>query len=206
MKRSLVALVIACAACGWLMPMDLNAQPATMNFDALLDGTTFGTTPGHTPGEVVHTEHMIAMSVEEFFIGQFVGFNNATVGGRFTDYVDTERPLDLNNISVRFDFTDLGFNVTGVTLDTWEFGGADNFSVNDETVHIVNALAELPSDVALGVTATVVDHTITLDGKITSFQIGGQELSIDNIVAVPEPTSLILAGLGAVALLRRRRR
>ena len=204
--------------CGSIAPPTFAA---TVDFNALTPDTpaaTFGDDPDGTPddpGDVVHVEDMISMSVEEFFFQQFVGYNVATVGGRFTDRVSTTNPLDLNNISVRFDFTGLAFPVTTVTLDYWYFGGANNFAVNvDEvtadTVLVVDWLTELPTDVADGVTATVENNAITLqtDGiiPITSFVIGGQELNVDNIVAVPEPASAVWLALGALALIGRRPR
>jgi hypothetical protein len=205
---------LALAACGWIVPASFAVQSAKIDFESQPLGTTYGgeAVPPDNPGDVVIFEDGIAMSVENFFVGQFEGFNSATVGGMNAHYFPTT-PLELNNINVRFDFTQVGFDVTMVTVDYMEFGGADNFAVNVEivdqnTVYILEtSLTGLPMVVAPGVTAIVDENvSITLSGDITSFVIGGQELSIDNIVAVPEPASLLLLGLGAVAVLRRDRR
>ena len=176
----------------------------TMDFESVKPGTTFGQAFGNTPGEIVLTQGGIAMSVEEFFLGTFVGFIRAEVGGRYDEYFPTT-PLELDNIGVRFDFADVSFDVTHVTLEYQEFGGGNNFAVNDHTLYEVSPLSDLPVDVAPGVTASVDAGVITLVGEIDSFQIGGQELGIDNIVAVPEPMSMLLLGLGGVALMYRRR-
>ncbi|MDO8629321.1 MAG: PEP-CTERM sorting domain-containing protein, partial [Phycisphaerales bacterium] len=60
--------------------------------------------------------------------------------------------------------------------------------------------------IAPGVTASADSDSITLSGSVSRFLIGGQELAIDNIIAVPEPTCLALLGIGGLVLLRRVRR
>ena len=67
-------------------------------------------------------------------------------------------------------------------------------------------MTDLPANVAPGVSALVTGDMITLTGVVNRFQIGGQELAIDTIVAVPEPATLGLLGLGAATLMLRRRR
>lgn len=185
----------------WAVAADSLAQ--TVDFESVAPGTTFGQAYGNTPGEIVLTQEGIAMSVEEFFLNTFVGFVRAEVGGRYDDYFPTT-PLELDNIGVRFDFADVGFDVNLVTLEFQEFGGGNNFAVNDEILFQVSPLTALPSDVAAGVTASVDAGVITLMGAIDSFQIGGQELGIDNVTAVPEPASILLFAFGGVALLHRR--
>ncbi len=176
----------------------------TMDFESIASGTAFGQAFGHTPGEVVLTRDGIAMTVEEFFLGTFTGFIKAEVGGLHDGFFPTT-PLSLDNIGARFDFAGVGFNVTIVTLEYQEFGGADNFAVNDYTLYELGPLTDLPVNVAPGVTASVDGGAITLTGLIESFQIGGQELAIDNITAIPEPTSILLLGLGSALLHRRLR-
>lgn len=185
----------------WAVAAESLAQ--TVDFESVAPGTTFGQGYGNTPGEIVLTQEGIAMSVEEFFLGTFVGFVRAEVGGRYDDYFPTT-PLELDNIGVRFDFADVGFDVNFVTLEYQEFGGGNNFAVNDEVLFQVSPLTDLPTNVAPGVTASVDAGVITLVGDIDSFQIGGQELGIDNVTAVPEPASILLLALGGVALLHRR--
>jgi hypothetical protein len=203
MKRTAIWACAAYVACCWVAT---STHAVVVDFDEFNLGDSWGGRWGDSPGHLINPGNPIPVTVEEFFINQFVGFNDATVGGRYVGLVDTTKPLDLNNISARFELSDLPFAVTSVTIDYWYFGGANNLAVNDETIHSVYWLTDLPTTVAAGVTATVTDETITLEGPIDSFQIGGQELNVDNIVVVPEPASLAILAVGAAALVYRRRR
>lgn len=188
---------------------DILAQ-STMDFDGVTAGTVFGgmAVPPDTPGDVVLTQEGIDMSVELYMLGGFSDFFAAEVGVNQVPELPTQS-LALDNISVAFDFADVGFEVGLVTLDFRDLGGTSNFVVNGSTLHIIDPLSDLPPNVAPGVTAEVAGTTVRLTAdegtNITGVGIGGQELFIDNIVAfVPEPTTLALIALGMGALLRRR--
>jgi len=187
--------------------------PLTVDFESVALGTKYGADYGNTPGEPVFTQDGIVVSVDNFYLSTFVGFIRAEVGGAYAvDFPTT--PLELDNISVAFDFTGLGFDVTNVTLEYREFGGADNFSVNGQTLYQLDALTDLPALVAPGINASVIEQdsialTAAAGYHIDGFLIGGQELGVDTIVAIPEPTSallLALAGVGALTLQRARHR
>jgi hypothetical protein len=126
------------------------------------------------------------------------------VGGELDPFFPTT-PVSMNNIAFEFDFAGLAFDVNSVSLDYMEFGGVSNFAVNGGTPFQITEFTDLPSNVAPGVTALVDEDMIVLLGDIDSFLIGGQELGIDNIVAVPEPLALTLLAMGAGALLGYRR-
>lgn len=190
---------------GLVLATSSTSVAATVDFDGVPMGTRFGGAYGQSPGDIVLTQDGIDVSVEEFFLGSFTGFVRAEVGGQYAQSFPTPA-LDLDNISVRFDLSNLGFVATQVTLEYAEFGGSDNFSVNGAPIHTVAALTDLPAIVAPGVNAFVSEDTITLVGVVDSFQIGGQELAIDTIVAVPEPATVGLLGIGAATLMLRRRR
>ena len=200
MKQLRPHLYVAIAAAVWAAA---PALAATVDFESVPVGTRWGVAEGNVPGEVVLTQDGILMSVETFHLGAFEGFIYAEVGGQYDDFFPTT-PLETNNISVRFDFSDLNFDVNLVTLEFMEFGGADNFAVNDHTIYELASLMEIPTDVAPGVIAFVAGETITLLGAIQSFQIGGQELAIDNVMAVPEPATALLLALGGLVAVRRR--
>jgi len=193
----LAARVWAAAVCG-ISPICLAA---TMEFESVPVGTKYGGDFGNVPGQVVLTENGIKMSVEQFFFQQFTGFFTAEVTGPANDH-----ELAIDNINVLFDLTALPFNVSSLTLQYSELGGEDNFAVNGGSILQLPNLTNVPVNVAPGVTALVDGGRITLTGDIDRVLIGGQELSVDTVVAVPEPTSLLLLGTGGALLLRRLRR
>ena len=196
MHGSMAARVCVAAICG-ISPIGLAA---TMEFESVPVGTKYGADFGHVPGQVVLTENGIAMSVENFFFQQFTGFFKAEVTVPANDH-----ELAIDNISVLFDVTALPFNVTSLTLRYAEFGGEDNFAVNGGSILRLSQLTDIPINVAPGMTALVDGGLIRLTGDVDRVRIGGQELSVDTVVAVPEPTSLVLLGAGGLLLLRRLR-
>jgi hypothetical protein len=200
MKHGFVFTVMAMAPVCWF---GTGSLAATVDFESLPVGTKFGEAYSNIPGEIVLTEGGVDMSVEEFLLGSFVGFIKAETGGRYIDSFPTT-PLELDNISVLFDYSGLDFDVTTVTLEYRDFGGASNLGINGQAIHQLDAIIDIPAEVAPGVAASVADGTITLTGEISSLIIGGQELAIDNVVALPEPGTLGLLALGGVLLIRRR--
>jgi|CXWL01.1.fsa_nt_gi hypothetical protein len=161
-------------------------------------------------GNVIRTQEGIDVSVETFRTGTFEDLNVATLHGPGTDSFATKHVF-FDNINFGFDLTSIA-PINHVTIDYHEFGGVNNFSVNGGPIIELSpqsggmlSLANHPL-LPAGITATVDADSIHLSGIISNFLIGGQELAVDNIVAVPEPTCLVLlaAGLGA-GLLRRRR-
>lgn len=191
MKACFITALFVCAT--------TTVQAATVDFESLVSGTKFGESYGNLPGDVVLSQDGIIVSVEEFFLGTFTGFVKAEVGGVYADFFSTT-PLELNNISLRFDFSDVGFDVTSVDVEYKEFGGTNNVVVNGYTIHEVDPLSDLPAVVSPGITSSVDNGILTLAGDIDSFQIGGQELVIDNIIAVPEPMTVVLLGIGAALI------
>lgn len=186
------------------------SKTARVDFEPVAPGTAYGS-PAHLPGQMVLTQNGIDMSVD-FFVGRsFSEFNQAEVGGRYAAAFPT-RSLELDNISVVFDFSNLDFLVRELSVNYIDFtdaAGASNFSVNGQTFYLLNPDAKLPDLVAPGVTATVDQTTLTLTAGpqgIDHLRIGGQELVIDNVVAVPEPACIVLLLVGAIALFGRARR
>ena len=192
-----MAARVCLAALCWMSPISLAA---TMDFQSVPVGTKYGGDFGNVPDRVVLTENGIKMSVENFFFQQFTGFFKAEVTGPANDH-----ELAIDNISVQFDVTALPFNVTSFTLQYNELGGEDNFAVNGGSILQLSQLTNIPINVAPGVTALVDGGLIRLTGDVDRVRIGGQELSVDTVVAVPEPTSLVLLGAGGLLLLRRLR-
>lgn len=190
---------------------------ATVTFepDVVATGTRYGEAFGQLPGgPPVLSQDGINMSVERLITGSTTAFVRAEVGGRFTSFFDST-PLELAEIAVVFSFEDLAFDVTSVTLEVRDFGGIANFAINGGVPLQLAALEDLPRGIAPGFTAVLLPETsdprrITIfsdSGEpIRRFLIGGQELGIDNITAIPEPTSLVLLGIATAGLLGSRRR
>jgi len=195
-EACVIAMIVAVCA--------IPARAGSVDFDGLAAGTTFGL-GANAPGELVHVEDGIRMTVENFRLGLTDYFFFAQVGGPGTASFGTPA-LSLDNISVRFDFSGVGFPVDQVTFEFADYGGSSNFAVNDETLYVVDPFTSLPVNVATGVTATIDTGLVTLNGPIQSVLIGGQELVIDTVTPVPDPTTGLLLTAGAVALWRRRRR
>lgn len=210
-----LAAVLVCAPPSRAATMTFN--PAGSDVSAVFGAS--GSSP-NSPGQVVYEEDGIAMSVEEFLLGGSSFFVAAEIGGRFSPIFPTP-VLELSNISTQFDLTGAGFDVDLFTLEFFEMSVVQNFSVNGQTIRELSSLIELNNlavEVAPGVVASVnigpiiagelngllTIQTVTSDAAITRVLVGGQELLIDNIVAVPEPTCALLLGAGVVALWRRR--
>ena len=187
---------------------------ARVNFESpsLIVGTGFGSSAGNSAGQVIPSLGLdgtqpsgIQVSLESFHFGSFTGLYRAEVHAPGTDFMATKH-MYLDNINLGFNFAGVGFPVNQVTIDYREFGGVDNFSVNGGPLIELPAMTNLSPNVAPGVIASVGSDSITLIGPVSRFVIGGQELAVDNIVAVPEPTCLALLGVGGFALIGAMRR
>ncbi|MCO6437461.1 MAG: PEP-CTERM sorting domain-containing protein [Phycisphaerae bacterium] len=197
-------LLVAASVLAALFSFAGSTTAQTIDFETVPDGMLYGSPVGDVPGEPVLSQAGITMSVESFHFGSFVGFFDARIGGLYADQFGG-RALQLNNISVMFDFTALPFDVTQVTFDYLEFGGMNNIAVNGGTIYELSSMADIPANVSPGITASVSAGHVTLDGPVDYLLIGGQELAIDNITAVPEPATLALLVVGGALLAGRRR-
>ena len=112
-------------------------------------------------------------------------------------------------VSLAFDF---GIDVVDVSLLFGAFGGTLNLLINADSV-IVGSFADLPPTLG-GVDITMTGGqfgvgTLSFDGVISSFAIGGQEFVLDDVSYQPVPGAgtLSIVGIGlARATARRRRR
>lgn len=176
---------------------------AQVSFETLVTGQTFGG-GSHSPGQLLFTEDGINVTGQTYQTGVFSDFNVATIRAPGTDLFATKHVF-FDNINFGFDLSGVG-PINSVMIEYHEFGGVNNFSVNGNSILELPAMTSMPMNVAPGVMAMVDEDSIHLTGSITSFLIGGQELAIDNVVAVPEPACLALLVAGtAVGFFRRRR-
>ena len=147
-------------------------------------GAEYGDSVGDEPGDVVFTEQGVPVSVEEFTLGAFTGFVYAEV----TEEGSLPgQSMWLNNVNLRFDLSALPFVVGKVTFDFEDFGGAENVSVNRDTI----AEGELASGEFSGATLSVVRRNgigeAVIEGTVREFLIGGQEFVLDNVCAFEAP-------------------
>lgn len=71
------------------------------------------------------------------------------MGGAYATLFDTT-PLELNNISVVFDFTNAGFGVESLRLEVQHFGRASNPSVNGASLRDLLLSDDAPQSAAPG--------------------------------------------------------
>ncbi len=220
---------IALSLCAVITAIGLTTatQADTIDFDSFTLGDVFGASSqpvAYQTGDLIpnpNTGDLIDMTLEDYHYGNSTDFWNATV-------VDGEdgNALQLDNIGVKFDFNGLG-HVNYVELEyiIRDQVTLQNFGVSvDGTAEIIIKQDQFFTDMtqvittSTGVTMTIKDLSdapgrrfgrITLESAdpdgIASFQIGGQELEIDNVVATPEPGSLALLGLAVAGLIYNRK-
>ena len=111
-------------------------------------------------------------------------------------------------VSLAFDF---GMDVDEVSLLYGAFGGTLNLLIDGDSV-IIGSFVDLPPTLG-GVDITVTGGqvglgTLSFDGVISSFAIGGQEFVLDNVSyqPVPGPGVLAIVGMGVAGATARRRR
>ena len=196
-----------------------RASASMVTFESLTLGTTYNGS-GYSQGDLIFSEDGIDVTIEEFLwspgnptFGGFamVASPSTPVPGAGTFDFGSGQLMGINNISLEFDFTNLGFAVDHVTVNYANNGGNENVSVNGGAIES-SLISNAPANIAPGVTlATSFDNiagywTLDLTGPIDSMRIGGQEFAIDNVIATPEPSTLVLLAAAALVATRRPRR
>lgn len=200
MSRSitmLILLVLAAAAAAQAQPAPPPPAPRPLtvcvDFEPpLVLGTRYGRPVGQSPGDLAFVSQRVRVTVEKF--------QRPTAGTAFevAAIVNPPRPfaagqsLRSNNIGLEFDFRNVGFRPTRVSLRFLDLGGYENLAVNGSPIH-VGELAAAPSPlggVAVAVSTAPLPPpangktgTLKLSGPVQTLRIGGQELWIDKVCA-----------------------
>jgi hypothetical protein len=117
---------------------------------------------------------------------------------RMNNSVGVNLSLPSGVASIAFDYTDqcTGCTQTGITV---------NGSASSPLVELVNLNGTMLGGAAITVgspSAAAFQKRLTVTGPISTFTVGGTELSLDNLaVTIPEPATLFLAATGFVFLI-----
>jgi len=185
-----------------------SATVITLDFEDLTLGQSYSVGDSFTTSGVVIT-------VEQFQIpeGNWDTYGDVTVdtdtGLGFNTAGGSGNELGVSGVNLYFDFDT---TLIGLELLYGDFGGNLNIELNGDFVNFGNFI-DIDNTTIGGTSISTLDNgtpgqstgTLSVVGTIQSFRIGGGELWIDDVVAIPEPATLLLLGLGSLALLRRPR-
>ena len=196
---------------GLFVGFGICAQGTMVDFEEF----TLGTTLTNTSGPLVSSS---GINIEH---GEFYTSSVAITSGTGTVHDETYwgsvagsgNRMFMGNITAHFLFDG---PVDEITLDYGAYGGDLNLNINIGKggwiggPYFTDLDGTTLNGALISVTGVAVpagmEGTITITGVIDSFSIGGQELVIDNVSFVPEPTSLILLLTAGPVLLRSRRK
>ncbi len=156
-------------------------------------GTLWGAGAGHLPGQAVHSENGIKVYVQNFHWGGGAGtFGTATVD--FPPYPFANgQAAGTGNVNLQFYFGNLGWLPSKVYFSYLDEGGFENLSVNGSAFYIGELSLAPPVVGGRNVNVwtgpgypTADEGWVQIDGgSIKHFTVGGQELWIDKVCAVP---------------------
>jgi len=198
MKKTGVAVVLVIVAL-----FANSADALVLDFSDLTAGTSYNVGDSFVSSGAVVTG-------QEF---HWLGGGSTTTGSATVETAGLAggagNELSLNNINLDFDF---GAPLDGLALEYGYGGGNINIEINGDFAN-VSDMRSIPQNLG-GTEIFTFDnngsdgHMFVIGGQVNSFAIGGQELSVDNIVAsvVPEPATVVLLGMGSLIACARRKR
>ncbi|MEM9082380.1 MAG: hypothetical protein AAGB34_02205 [Planctomycetota bacterium] len=193
-------------ACGLVVFVASTASAQTVLFEDQVFNTTFN-------NGTMFTASGVDISVNDYFFDAVTSFS-----GGFTTVDNLQRAggtgLDMNVNNVNLDFN-FGTDVTQIFFNYGDYGGSTNLSINNNQL-IVEDLVALDGNAVAGVTISAPGTTpvlggqlgtVTLNGLITQFSVGGQEFYLDSVryTPIPAPGAAGLCAFAGLAAIRRRR-
>lgn len=179
---------------GFLFALPSQAQPVCINFEPpdFFLGDVFGRPVGQVSGDLAFSSNGIDGYVYNFLTSIGPTFNKAYIDNAPVAF-SPGQSLRANNINLLFDFTNLGFTVTKVTLSYLDLGGHENLAPNPGGVY-VGELSSAPAVInGANVWVTSAPVPPPISGRmgqvavkapiVKSLLIGGQELWIDSVCA-----------------------
>ncbi len=177
-----------------------NAKAVVVDFEDMTPAT-YNVGNSFTTSGVVVTAEQFQWSGGTWYAGGYAQIQSSTNAG------GAGYEVFANNINLSFDFGPCD----GVSLMFADLGGNINLQINGSLANVED-FSLLPATLGGTSIFTTPGNTgalfvIGVVGTINSFEIGGQELAIDNVVAsiVPEPATIALLGAGALSVLTRKR-
>jgi hypothetical protein len=192
LRTSLLALALPLAACADADPAELTAAPDTPPLHSTASPacvtfgppppllTVWGTPVGHVPGQAVHAENNVVVHVQNFTIGASTVFNWARLEMPPSPF-GTGQTARTNYINLGFTYPNLGW-----VPKKARFQFLDPSTASVENIRVNGALKQgqlstLGGPLG-GTTVTVGPGIVDISGPaINSFEVGGQQLWIDNV-------------------------
>lgn len=170
--------------------LNLNAQPACLDFEEFPVGPAFGPILNNMPGDTLFgQEGLLAIAQEIQYPNGNTGFGNALIEGSNVQWLNGQF-LFMGNNALELHYPD---GVQQVCFDFFDGGGVENLAVNGSAVAVLDGFTEAADlnfpgvdiSVVLDSTGTAVlaRGTICITGEIYSLRVGGQEFGVDNVCA-----------------------
>ena len=171
---------------------------SVVDFDDLTSGTIYNVGDSFISSGVLMTVADFQWSGGTWVSDGYVPIGDDLLAGGYGNELEW-----INNANVDFDF---GGIVIDIAFQFMDGGGNLNIEINGDFRNInefsdIDGLSVGGTSVVLGGTPSY--GTLYINGIIDSFSVGGQELNIDNVWYVPEPSALLLLSLGGFILRKR---
>jgi hypothetical protein len=187
-----------------------NASAVFLEFEDLSLGATYGIGESFTTG--VYVDVTVEQLEYPAAILQVVPAGYVEVVNPGEVIVGSENELKISNAMLNFLFDFQGRPSCGLMLFFVENGEFINLGVNGQLLY-GGDFADLNGQTINGAKIDVLQSMnqgalMVVSGCISSFQVGGEDLYIDDmfVCEVPEPMTIVLLGLGGLSLLARNRK